>query len=69
MDEDNAREEENNPSDTEDDEAVEGAQKNDMSRFERADIIKWMENNPEKKQEAAMEFDKELVKTKKITMT
>eukprot|EP00972_Heterocapsa_arctica_P102517 15107938-Heterocapsa_arctica.AAC.1 len=64
MDEDKDGEEEDDPSDTEDEE-LEGAQKKDMTRFQRADIIKWMNNNPERKEEASMDFDKELIKYKK----
>eukprot|EP00972_Heterocapsa_arctica_P066058 9745167-Heterocapsa_arctica.AAC.1 len=42
-----------------------GAQDNDMTRFQRAEVIKWMDDNPERKEEAAMDFDMELVKDKK----
>eukprot|EP00972_Heterocapsa_arctica_P061235 9027978-Heterocapsa_arctica.AAC.1 len=39
-----------------------GAQRNDMNRFQKADVIRWMRNNPEQKDNAAMPFDRELMK-------
>eukprot|EP00972_Heterocapsa_arctica_P002711 402296-Heterocapsa_arctica.AAC.1 len=68
VDEDKEDEEEE-PSDTEDDEPMEGAQSNDMNKFQRVDIIKWMDNNPERKADAMMDFDKELIKNKGVRMS
>eukprot|EP00972_Heterocapsa_arctica_P000866 120797-Heterocapsa_arctica.AAC.1 len=38
-----------------------GAQNNDMNRFQRNEIIKWLENNPERKADAMLDFDKTLM--------
>eukprot|EP00972_Heterocapsa_arctica_P052427 7713766-Heterocapsa_arctica.AAC.1 len=46
-----------------------GAQSNDMNKFQRADIIKWMDNNLERKADAMMDFDKELIKDKGVRMS
>eukprot|EP00972_Heterocapsa_arctica_P097794 14427239-Heterocapsa_arctica.AAC.1 len=39
-----------------------GAQRNDMNRQQKADFIRWMKKNPEQKENAAMPFDRELMK-------
>jgi hypothetical protein len=46
-----------------------GAEQNDMSRIQKGEMIKWMNNNPEKKMEAAMDFDRELIKDKKVRLS
>eukprot|EP00972_Heterocapsa_arctica_P099844 14728802-Heterocapsa_arctica.AAC.1 len=43
---------------------MQGAQNNDMNRFQRSEITKWFENNPERKADAMLEFDKTLMEDK-----
>eukprot|EP00972_Heterocapsa_arctica_P064922 9583465-Heterocapsa_arctica.AAC.1 len=59
-----------------DEEHLLGAQRNDMNRQQKADVIRWMRNNPEQKDNAAMLFDRDLMKepdgpmdTKSATMS
>eukprot|EP00972_Heterocapsa_arctica_P106640 15707212-Heterocapsa_arctica.AAC.1 len=61
MDEDKV---ETDGSDGEDEEPKTGAQCNDMSRVQKDDIKKWLEDNPDRKADAMMPFDKALMNDK-----
>eukprot|EP00972_Heterocapsa_arctica_P028021 4121649-Heterocapsa_arctica.AAC.1 len=61
MDEDKV---ETDGSDGEDEEPKTGAQCNDMSRFQKDEIKKWLEDNPDRKADAMMPFDKALMNDK-----
>eukprot|EP00972_Heterocapsa_arctica_P001911 273536-Heterocapsa_arctica.AAC.1 len=51
-------------SDVEGDEMMVGAQCHDMSRFQKDDIKKWLQENPDRKSEAMMPFDRKLMEDK-----
>eukprot|EP00972_Heterocapsa_arctica_P104668 15426949-Heterocapsa_arctica.AAC.1 len=51
-------------SDGEDEEPKTGVQRNDMSRFQRENVKKWLEDNPDRKAEAMITFDKTLMNDK-----
>eukprot|EP00972_Heterocapsa_arctica_P027380 4024989-Heterocapsa_arctica.AAC.1 len=40
---------------------MEGARRHDMNKFMRQEVISWMENNQEQKNNAAMLFDRALM--------
>eukprot|EP00972_Heterocapsa_arctica_P068367 10101492-Heterocapsa_arctica.AAC.1 len=41
-----------------------GAQRNDMTRIQKTEIVKWLEANPERKADAMLAFDKTLMDDK-----
>jgi hypothetical protein len=61
MEEDAEEEPEEEVSDDEEGHLV-GAQRNDMTRIQKADVIRWMKNHPEQKDNAAMVFDRDLMR-------
>eukprot|EP00972_Heterocapsa_arctica_P099459 14676542-Heterocapsa_arctica.AAC.1 len=49
---------------SDEEETMVGAQNNDMNRFQRNDIYKWLEQNPDHKADAMLDFDKTLMADK-----
>eukprot|EP00972_Heterocapsa_arctica_P037990 5592174-Heterocapsa_arctica.AAC.1 len=45
-----------------------GAQCNDMTRIQKNEIAKWLEDNPERKADAMLDFDKTLMDDKGQTL-
>eukprot|EP00972_Heterocapsa_arctica_P018594 2746706-Heterocapsa_arctica.AAC.1 len=43
---------------------MQGAQNNDMNRFQKGEIIEWLESNPARKEDAMQEFDRTLMEDK-----
>eukprot|EP00972_Heterocapsa_arctica_P068671 10147621-Heterocapsa_arctica.AAC.1 len=62
-DEEEDREEQDLP-ESDDEEPMVGAQHNDMNRFQKNEIYKWLENNPDRKADAMLISDKTLMADK-----
>eukprot|EP00972_Heterocapsa_arctica_P054330 8007037-Heterocapsa_arctica.AAC.1 len=41
-----------------------GAQRNDMNKWQKIEVIKYLENNPERKADAMQDFEKSLMEDK-----